>query len=277
MPLFRRGSSEPFDAVRFSSSWLFSPTVLCILRATFSAYIFACIITFLVMDGLKGGAGYFFSYFTDLTFFGLAFYFAFAALHSGSYARTGTPLLARWPKFLQILHSLFYSTITIFPFLVTIVYWGIIFSGFADRTGVWRNISAHGLNSVFALFEITFARTEKTPWLHIVPLILILAGYLGVAYLTLHNSGFYVYDFLDETTHSKAIVAAYILGVLAAIIIIFVIVHFLIKFRRWLTEDKFGKRGRFSTPIACTPNTMEKGVLRKQPDMAGHMAEHHAR
>ncbi|QDS68151.1 hypothetical protein FKW77_010334 [Venturia effusa] len=267
MPLFRRGYSEPFDAVRFSSSWLFSPLVLCILRATFSTYIFACIITFLAMDGSRGKAGHFFSYFTNLTFFGLAFYFAFAALHSGSYAKTGTPLLARWPTFLQILHSIFYSTITIFPFLVTIVYWGLIFGGFANRTGVWRNVTVHGLNSFFAVFEITFARTKKTPWLHIAPLILILAGYLGVAYLTLHDSGFYVYDFLDETTHSKAVVAGYILGILAAIIIVFVIIHFLIKFRRWLTEDKFGREEKFPSPLAYMPNYPERNVLSKQPDM----------
>lgn len=121
MPLFQRGSKEPFDAVRFASSWLFSPTVLCILRAAFSVYIFGCIIAFLVLSGQESPSetGYFFSYFTNLTFFGLAFYFAFAALHSGSYARTGTPMLARWPKFLQVLQSIFYSTITVFPFLVT--------------------------------------------------------------------------------------------------------------------------------------------------------------
>lgn len=153
----------------------------------------------------------------------------------------------------------------------------MIFGGFENRTGVWRNISAHGLNSVFAIFEIVFARTEKTPWLHIVPLILILVGYLGVAYLTLHDSGIYVYDFLDETKHGRALVAGYILGILAGIIIVFGIVHFLIKFRRWLTEDTFGKQGRFSSPLAYMPNDVERGVLRKQPDMSEHMAEHHAR
>jgi cytochrome bd-type quinol oxidase subunit 2 len=95
--------------------------VLCILRSVFSLYIFACIIAFLVMDGQISShvAGHYFSYFTSLSFFGLAFYFAFAALHSGSYARTGTPLLARWPKFLQVAHSVFYTTITMYPFLVT--------------------------------------------------------------------------------------------------------------------------------------------------------------
>jgi cytochrome bd-type quinol oxidase subunit 2 len=121
MSFFRRGLSEPFDAVRFSSSWILPPIMLCVLRASFSLYMFACIIAFLVMDGeiSTHEVGHYFSYFTSLTYFGLAFYFAFAALHSGSYARSGTPMLARWPKFLQILHSIFYTTITTYPFLVT--------------------------------------------------------------------------------------------------------------------------------------------------------------
>jgi hypothetical protein len=121
MLFFKQSSSEPFDAIRFSSSWLIPPAVLCIFRAVFSLYIFTCIIIFLVQDGEVSPhlAGHYFSYFTSLTFFGLAFYFVFSALHTGSYWLTGTPFLARWPRLLQTLHSIFYTTITIFPFLVT--------------------------------------------------------------------------------------------------------------------------------------------------------------
>lgn len=137
---------------------------------------------------------------------------------------------------------------------------------------VWRNVSAHALNSVFALFEIIFARTEKTPWLHIIPLILILGGYLGVAYLTLYDSHFYVYEFLDDRTHGKGLVAGYILGILAATIIVFVLVHFLIKFRRWLTEDNFGKTGRFSSSEAYMPDYEERGIHMKGPAMVANHA-----
>ena len=42
-----------------------------------------------------------FSYFTDLGYWGLAFYFAFAAAHTGSYALTGRPWLASWPAVLR--------------------------------------------------------------------------------------------------------------------------------------------------------------------------------
>ena len=64
-----------------------------------------------------------FSYFTDITYWGLAFYFLFAAIHTFSYARTGSALLNSWPKALQVLHSIFYTTIVTFPFLVTSKPW----------------------------------------------------------------------------------------------------------------------------------------------------------
>ena len=48
--------------------------------------------------------------------------------------------------------------------------------------------------------------------------------YLGVAYITYATQGFYVYTFLDPSKeHAK--LAAYILGILAAAIVIFVIVN----------------------------------------------------
>jgi hypothetical protein len=153
------------------------------------------------------------------------------------------------------------------------VYWALIYGGFLNKTEVWRNVSEHALNSVFALFEIILPRSESTPWLHIIPLIIILGGYLGVAYLTLHTSHFYVYDFLNRKTHSKGLVAGYIMGILVGTIVVFVAIHFLIKFRRWLTEEKFGMRGRFSSREAYMPSDAERGIHKKQYAMA----EHHAR
>jgi hypothetical protein len=120
MPFSKTGT-EPLDTVRFASSWLLPPSVLFFIRALISLYIFISIFTIEGINNAKSPvtAAHFFSYFTSLTFFGLAFYFAFAALHTASYWRTGTPLLAKWPKVLQVMHSIYYSTITTFPFLVT--------------------------------------------------------------------------------------------------------------------------------------------------------------
>ena len=47
------------------------------------------------------------------------------------------------------------------------------------------------MNTCFALFEILFTHGGPSPWTHLVPLILILACYLGVAYITYATQGFY--------------------------------------------------------------------------------------
>lgn len=58
----------------------------------------------------------FFSYFTDLSYIGLISYLWASAVQTLVYAfrRDGTFPLQRWPRFLQFLHILLYSTITTF-------------------------------------------------------------------------------------------------------------------------------------------------------------------
>ena len=114
--------NPPVDPVRFSTSWAFRANHLTFIRALISVYVFASIIAKLsyyaatnqrILDGRD------FSYFTSLTFWGLAFYFAFAAFHSWTYWHSGTPALARFPVVLRQLHSIYYTTIVVFPFIVT--------------------------------------------------------------------------------------------------------------------------------------------------------------
>src|ERR1700733_11978136 len=120
MPIFRsiRGNAERrFDPTyRFSTSWLLPPTALFAFRALLSLYSFTTIFTIFGWYGSHGlveASHRSFSYFTNLTYWGLAFYFAFSAAHTASYWLTGAPLLARWPQALQALHSIFYSTIVV--------------------------------------------------------------------------------------------------------------------------------------------------------------------
>lgn len=54
-----------------------------------------------------------------LTYWGIAFYFLFAALHTLSLVTMSMPFLNRWPRPLQALHGFFYTTIVTYPFLVT--------------------------------------------------------------------------------------------------------------------------------------------------------------
>lgn len=107
-------------------------------------------------------------------------------------------------------------------------------------------MSGHLLNSVFALFEVVIARTERPPWIHLPFLVLFLAGYLAVAYITYATQGFYTYDFLDPATGNGK-VTAYCFGIVAAICIVFVVVWLLIWARLVITEKLFGAKGKFSS------------------------------
>ena len=127
------------------------------------------------------------------------------------------------------------------------VYWGLLApSHFPSTFSVWTNASRHALNALYAFFEILFPRTEPLPWLALVPIIVVLCLYLGLAYLTNATEGFYVYDFLDPHKHSSGIVAAYIIGILVGAVVIFLIVRYLIMLRVWVTETKMHKTGKFT-------------------------------
>ncbi|KAF2728301.1 hypothetical protein EJ04DRAFT_504279 [Polyplosphaeria fusca] len=248
----RRSNEAGFDPTfRYETSWLLAPAVLFACRAFLSLYAFVTIFTIFGWYGTHGmsqESEHSFSYFTNLTYWGLAFYFAFSALHTCSYWLTGDTLLTRWPKVLQVAHSIFYSTVVVYPWLVTIVYWAILYSDrFPDSFSAWTNVSQHGLNSFYALFEIIFPRTAPLPFINLIPIVVILALYLGLAYLTYATQGFYVYSFLDDQKNSRGLVAGYIVGILVAGIVIFLIVRYLIVLRVWVTEKKLGRNGKLSS------------------------------
>lgn len=129
---------------------------------------------------------------------------------------------------------------------LVVVYWALLYSGFSSPFSTWTNTSQHALNSVYALFEIVFPRTDPLPFINLVPVVVILALYLGLAYVTHATQGFYVYSFLDDKKNSRGVVAGYIIGILVASVIIFIIVRYLIVLRIWVTEKKLGMAGKFS-------------------------------
>lgn len=95
-----------------------------------------------------------------------------------------------------------------------------------------------------------------------VPIIVLLALYLALAYVTFATEGFYPYGFLDLRKNSSGIVAAYIIGILVAAIVIFLIVKYLILLRLWITEKQFGKAGKFSRrgTVRTADEEAEKGL-----------------
>lgn len=93
-----------------------------------------------------------------------------------------------------------------------------------------------------------------------IPIIIILALYLALAYVTFATEGFYVYDFLDTRTNSSGKVAAYIVGILVAAVIVFLIVRYVIMLRVWVTEKKLGKIGKFSRHGRLTDDDDGKSI-----------------
>ncbi|KAL8417796.1 hypothetical protein RB594_001430 [Gaeumannomyces avenae] len=278
--------SEPFDpSHRFVTSWLFSPWVLFGLRALLVSLIslplardgpsmsiavanssllfyvvqslYAFVTSFVSLGWLCGhesceSASREFSYFTVITYWGLAFYFLVSAIHTATYAKSGRPLLDVFPRPLQAVHSLFYTTICVFPLIVTVVYWGILFTRpFDDTFSWWSNVSRHAMNAGFALFEVIFPRTALPPWIHILWLLVVLCLYLALAYLTHATRGFYVYPFLDPSKGSGRL-AGYVCGIAVSCVVFFLLVRGLIWVRTWASETKFGMSGKFSAHDGVT-------------------------
>ncbi|KAJ5154720.1 uncharacterized protein N7500_010159 [Penicillium coprophilum] len=239
------------DKHHFETSWILPPAILAGLRALISLYIFASIFIFWGWYGTHdklSSIGQSFSYFTWLSYWGIGFYMLFAAIHTASYARTGRSVLFdRWPRGLRVLHSLLYVTITTYPFLVTVVFWAVIFTPPWYKTTFtrWQNISQHGLNSADALLEIIIPATAPHPFIAMPFLLLMLLLYLCVAYITHETEGWYPYSFLDVGGHghkSKRVVGYYF-GVLGAVLVVFVISWALIHLRCRLTHGRI-KRAR---------------------------------
>lgn len=105
-------------------------------------------------------------------------------------------------------------------------------------------ISQHGLNSLYAILEIALATTAPHPWIYIPFLILFLLLYLCVAYITVHTEGFYAYSFLDIKTNGSPLVTGYCFGILAAILVIFLVTWGLIWLRNWLVKGRIKRSAR---------------------------------
>ncbi|GAB7354755.1 hypothetical protein MBLNU459_g5161t3 [Dothideomycetes sp. NU459] len=254
----------PDSVTRYATSWILPPWALFFWRALVSLYAFAVIFTILGHQGAHDdsrASRASFSYFTVLGYWGLAFYYAFAAAHTASYWRRGEAWLHDWPKPLRWLHGVYYATVTTFPFLVTAVFWAVLSAGaLTSQFTIWSNISEHALNTVFAFAEVVLPRTNPHPWINLVPVVVLLALYLALAYITHATEGFYVYGFLDpkespananvvlrRTTNGHGVVAGACVGILAATVLLFTVVRYAILLRKWATESKLGMTGKFSS------------------------------
>jgi hypothetical protein len=159
-------------------------------------------------------------------------------MHTFVAARTGQPWLQRWHPFLQTLHTVFYTSVTTFPFLVTATYWATMYVGpwFEDDFDRWLALSIHMLNSVFALFEIVFTSSEPPPWTHLGVLLVLLSLYLPIPYITKATEGFFIYLWLDPNNGIPQLIA-HVVGYAVVMVFIFNAVKGTIWLRCLLTSS----------------------------------------
>ncbi|KAJ7613868.1 hypothetical protein DFH06DRAFT_1484505 [Mycena polygramma] len=218
------------------TSPFFSSRVLAAIRLAVACYTFV-VLVFSIVWGIvvTKDAQSFFSYFTHLTYSGICGYFFASGIQTALYARHGQKAypLQRWAKPWRFLHLTLLSTITAYPILVSLVFWGVIAdaSTFDDRFDAWSAISVHLLNSVFALFEILLTNTPASAWIFLPFGVLFLVGYVGVIYITYATQHFYAYTFMNPD-HGTGHLVMYILGIGLAECIIFAIVHGIVLLRQ---------------------------------------------
>ncbi|KAJ7061737.1 hypothetical protein C8F01DRAFT_145365 [Mycena amicta] len=230
---------EPFDTHHaLVTSPFFSPRVLAAIRLSVALYTFTTLVFSIVWGAVvQHNAAGFFSYFTHLTYTGLCGYFTAAGLQTVFFARRGEQAypLQTWAKPWRFLHLALLATITAFPLLVSIVFWGVLAnaSTFDTRFDAWSAISVHLLNSVFALFEIVLTNTPRAAWIFLPFSMLLLIGYVGIVYITYATQGFYAYSFMAPNGHPGKLVL-HILAVGLAEVVLFGVVFELVTLRIWL-------------------------------------------
>ncbi|KIJ64026.1 hypothetical protein HYDPIDRAFT_28920 [Hydnomerulius pinastri MD-312] len=248
------GVAPQFDPTfKFVTSPVFSPSVLGALRLLLAVYTLVTTITVLAFESVVyHDSKSFLSYFTDLSYIGLVAYFWASSVQTIAFAlrgQTGYPLQS-WPRILQLLHVFLYSSIVVFPIIVTVVFWSLLASPstFQSRYSAWSNISQHAMNSGFALFEILLTHAGPSPWSHLVPVFILLACYLGVAYITYATQGFYTYGFLNPAKE-HGLLAAYIVGIAIGYCVVFTVVKG-ICLLRWRLSLRYSSEPDNSPPEA---------------------------
>ncbi|KAN0062904.1 hypothetical protein ACQY0O_004725 [Thecaphora frezii] len=165
--------------------------------------------------------------------------------------------LDRWPRPFQAAHALLVSTVATYPLIVTIVYWNLLGDGssFSTPYSSYSNMSKHALNLFISQLDvIILGRAPMRPWWHLLLVVLMIAGYVGVAYITYAMQGFYTYDFLNQGEHGTGSVIIYVIGIGVGTVISFMIGQFLI-FLRESVAARLQRSGAWgSARIAGVPD-----------------------
>ncbi|KAJ1969378.1 hypothetical protein IWQ62_000666 [Dispira parvispora] len=236
---------ETYDAELFVTSNLVQPRTLFFVRCFLMLYCVATTIVLFYTNTYR-----FFYYMTCWSFLGLTIYLIIATIVSGRYCfgpanmDRRPNLLEGAPRIVQLIYWWLYETITTFHILVPLVYWTLLSSELNTHSSLhlYTSIGPHAIDFAVMATEVLLNRQKVMPT-HCVVLLVILAFYLGLAYLVWGATGFFVYSFLDFEK-KKGFVALYVLGVA----VVFMILYFLQVFIHRGRDYLFRKRRQH---VAC--------------------------
>ena len=220
------GVTTPFDPDKtFVTSPFTAPSALCINRGIRACYTMTIAIVSLVTSAYDGTFTIWFTDFSKYAYVGASFYFVFAFYHTLIYWRTGRYPLASWPRILQLLHSVLYSSIGVFPGIMTVIYWTISAnsSTFSTPLNIWLNVSLHLASTVFIFTEILSNSIPPLSLAHLLVLELWFLLYLPIVYICAATLGFYPYPSLDPST--PGLLAGSIISMVIAIAAMFLIIR----------------------------------------------------
>lgn len=147
------------------------------LRAVFAVYCTCVLLASLIteMDG-----GYWFAYFTHLSYLGLTIYLWTALMISARYLMdSNASSLHKLPARSQdIFCSVMYTTSYCFHVIVPVVYWALLATSQAQPLKQWLNFSQHGLDFVVIFIEFFLNRIIFS-WGHLLIAYVVLIIYIG--------------------------------------------------------------------------------------------------
>lgn len=241
------GVTTPFDPDKtFVTSPFTAPSALCINRGIRATYTMTIALVSLVVSACDGTFTIWFTDFAKYSYVSASFYFVFSFYHTLIYWRTGRYPLASWPRIFQLLHSILYSSIGVFPGIMTVIYWTIQAdsSTFATPLNIWLNVSLHLASTVFIFTEILSNSIRPLSLPHVVVLELCFLLYLPIVYICAATLGFYPFTSLDPSTPS--LLAGSILSMIAAIAAMFIILQGLASSKLYILRSNDKPAGKLS-------------------------------
>ncbi|KAI8866676.1 hypothetical protein GQ42DRAFT_127889 [Ramicandelaber brevisporus] len=233
---------DQFDRERVVSSPFVSTRTLFFIRAIPSFYMLAVNMEGLIFHIRRGSMQFFYAFFTVLSYVGLTSYMVTATVHTGvaAFAANRYYLFDALPRFLSdILFWLLYETAIPYSFIVTLVYWSVLYQpkDQPNALATWFNVSVHALNFAIALVEMIFNRMIMKRS-HVLYFCIPAALYLCLAWTLYGAYGVFTYPFLDFVHHHGA-VAGVVVGLMAGFVLVFMLFTFIHDIKDKLTNARY--------------------------------------